>query len=47
MDVGVGVGMVLGAGVEFSGRCIAPTDIHLSWGPCHLVTMSVGYYVTW
>jgi hypothetical protein len=36
------VGVVLGAGVELSFRCIAPTDTHLSWGPCHLVTMSLG-----
>jgi len=26
----VGAGVLLGAGVEFSVRCIAPTDTHVS-----------------
>ncbi len=39
MDVGVGVGegAVLGSGTEFRVKCIAGTDTHLSWLPCHLV----------
>jgi hypothetical protein len=30
MSVDVGAGVLLRAGVEFSVRCIAPTDAHVS-----------------
>ncbi len=45
--VGVGVGLVLRPSVEISFRCIAHIDTHVSWLPCHLVTNSLGYHVTW
>jgi hypothetical protein len=40
--VGVGVSEVFGYGMGFRVRRIAGTDTHLSWLPCHLVTMSLG-----
>jgi hypothetical protein len=47
VGVSVGVGLVLRLWVEISFRCIAHTDTHFTWSPCHLVTMSLGNHVTW
>jgi hypothetical protein len=38
---GVGVGVVLLSGVDFRVRCIARTDTHVSWLPCHLVMIQL------